>query len=143
VSVLLDTHTLIWLVESAPLKNRALISIAEAQNARSLFVSAISAWETGLAAQKPNRLLRPNLLGLQPEIWFRRGVRSIGAKVIPIGQEIAQEAARVPFLYGWGDPGDCFLIATAHIRQLTLITRDERILATSKRNLGYLQTLEC
>lgn len=141
--VLLDTHTLIWLVASAPVRDEALIAISEAQNDRSLFVSAISAWEAGLAARKPNQLSRPNLLGLQPDIWFRKSIRTLGARVLPIGQEIAQEAATVPGMYGWGDPGDCFLIASAHLRNLTLITRDEKILALSKQNPSYLQALEC
>jgi PIN domain nuclease of toxin-antitoxin system len=48
--VLLDTHTLIWLLGNEPLEIRALLEIAEAQNARMLFVSMISAWEAGIAA---------------------------------------------------------------------------------------------
>jgi PIN domain nuclease of toxin-antitoxin system len=143
VRVLLDTHALIWLVEVAPLKDEALVAISEAQNGRSLFVSPISAWEAGLAARKHNQLLRPNLLGLHPDVWVRKGIRSISARVVPVGQRIAQESAKVPDLYGSGDPGDCFLIASAHLRKRTQITGDERILSFSKQNPKYRTVLEC
>ncbi len=53
------------------------------------------------------------------------------------------EAARVPEIYGYGDPGDCFLIATARVHKLTLVTRDARILALAALQPEYLSALAC
>jgi PIN domain nuclease of toxin-antitoxin system len=143
VPVLLDTHALIWLVEGAALSDQALLRIVRAQQTRSLYVSPISAWEAGLAMLKPDLAKRPNLLGLSPDVWFRRSVRSLEAKTVPIGHKIALEAAKVPSILGFGDPGDCFLIATAHLHRLTLITRDARIKVLSNHDPRYLQVLDC
>jgi PIN domain nuclease of toxin-antitoxin system len=143
VPVLLDTHALIWLVEGAALSDQALLRIVRAQQTRSLYVSPISAWEAGLAMLKPDLAKRPNLLGLSPDVWFRRSVRSLEAKTVPIGHKIALEAAKVPSILGFGDPGDCFLIATAHLHRLTLITRDARIKVLANHDPRYLQVLDC
>lgn len=136
--VLLDTHALIWLVEGAALSDQALLRIVRAQQTRSLYVSPISAWEAGLAMLKPDLAKRPNLLGLSPDVWFRRSVRSLEARTVPIGHKIALEAAKVPSILGFGDPGDCFLIATAHLHRLTLITRDARIKVLANHDPRYL-----
>jgi PIN domain nuclease of toxin-antitoxin system len=138
VPVLLDTHALIWLVEGAALSDQALLRIVRAQQTRSLYVSPISAWEAGLAMLKPDLAKRPNLLGLSPDVWFRRSVRSLEARTVPIGHKIALEAAKVPSILGFGDPGDCFLIATAHLHRLTLITRDARIKVLANHDPRYL-----
>ena len=46
-SILLDTHALIWMLANEALDNRALLEIAKAQAAGTLYVSMISAWEAG------------------------------------------------------------------------------------------------
>ena len=68
--------------------------------------------------------------------------RSTGRPLLlDIDPRIAIEAAAVPAIYGYGDPGDCFLIATARIRKLTLVTRDTRIIALAKREPAYLTVM--
>ena len=53
------------------------------------------------------------------------------------------EAGNVPGVAGWGDPGDCFLIATAHIEGLTLVTRDTKIIELAGRRPDYLKVMPC
>ena len=53
------------------------------------------------------------------------------------------EAAAVPAIYGYGDPGDCFLIATARVRRLALVTHHSRILDLAARNPSYLDVISC
>lgn len=64
-------------------------------------------------------------------------------KVPRLDLAIAVEAAAVPATYGHGDPGDCFLIATARIRKLSLVTHDTRILDLAASNPGYLSVINC
>ncbi len=63
--------------------------------------------------------------------------------MLPIDEVVAIESANVPTLFGYGDPGDCFLIATARVHDLTLVTRDARILALAAREPEYLSVLAC
>jgi PIN domain nuclease of toxin-antitoxin system len=143
VKLLLDTHTLVWFLEGAALDNDALFKIAEAQYARTLFVSPITAWEVALASAKANHAKRPNLLGQDPPTWFRNGCRTIGARIKPIRHRIAIEAASIPLLTGHGDPGDCFILATGHVAKLAIVTRDSRILDFAAENADYVRVIPC
>lgn len=139
--VLLDTHTLYWLVSGAkPLTDEALVAIGESQAAGTLFVSPITAWELAIAAQKPPNKDPPQL-NLTISRWFRAAIRVTSAKIIPIQQKIAIAAAEVPVATGHKDPGDCYLIATSRVRKIPIITRDAvvRRLAAD----GYLAVIVC
>jgi PIN domain nuclease of toxin-antitoxin system len=105
-----------------------------------LFVSPITAWELSIAAQKPPHRDPPRLNSTISK-WFRAAIRATSAKVIPIQQKIAIEAAEVPVATGHKDPGDCYLIATSRVRKIPIITRDAvvRKLATE----GYLDVIVC
>ena len=70
-------------------------------------------------------------------------VQLLQAKVLDVNTDIALETARVSIHLGYGDPGDCFLIATARVHDLTLVTRDTRILALALREPAYLSVLAC
>lgn len=125
------------------MEDEALFAIAEAQAANSLFVSPISAWEAALAVQKPNPARRPNLAGDDAASWFKKARRSTGARLVSITGPVALEAARVPAVYGSGDPGDCFIIATARVRGLTVVTRDGPMTTLAEARPDYLRLLQC
>lgn len=137
---MLDTHALLWLVWGEFQTKAALDAVAAAQDAGALYVSAITAWELGVADLK--RTNRPEL-GMAPGAWFRRALRLTSAKLATITPAISAEAASVPATYGRGDPGDCFLIATARVRRLSLVTRDGPILLLAASRPSYLQAVEC
>lgn len=142
-SLLLDTNALIWFLAEEPLEEEALFAIAEAQAENELYVSPISAWEASLAVRKADAGRRPNLQGQDAATWFRRGRTSTGARLIPIGHRIALEAARVPDIYGIGDPGDCYLIATARVKRLTIVTRDGPMTQLAADQPDYLELIQC
>jgi PIN domain nuclease of toxin-antitoxin system len=97
----------------------------------------------GVAITKKRIHLVPDLGGRTPPLWFFHATANVRAHVLPISAEIAAEASLVPAIYGSGDPGDCFLIATARMHRLALITRDSRILALAARDPGYLSVIPC
>lgn len=103
----------------------------------------MSAWEIGAAARKKNPARRPTLLGLTPEAFFLKATRTLNLQAAPISVEIGLAACALPNVYGYSDPGDCLIMATAHVLQLTLITRDQRILDFARRNPTYLTTVAC
>jgi PIN domain nuclease of toxin-antitoxin system len=141
---LLDTHALYWLVSGTDsLAEEALIAIGENQEAGTLYVSPITAWELALAANKPAHQDRPDLGDANPGRWFRDALNVAAAKAIPIRQRIAVEASEVVHATGHKDPGDCFLIATARVRRVALITRDRTIAEIAVATPGYLEIIAC
>lgn len=62
-------------------------------------------------------------------------------KIVPIKQRIACEAAAVVSDTGHKDPGDCYLIATAKIRKVPIITRDGVLLDLASG--GYFDVIVC
>jgi PIN domain nuclease of toxin-antitoxin system len=141
---LLDSHALYWLVSGeAVLLDEALVAIGENQEAGALFVSPITAWELSIATQKRRMAGRPHLGEDPPARWFREAVRATSARVIPIRQRISCEAAKVVTDTGHKDPGDCFLIATARVRRMPIVTRDEIIRTIAAEKAGYLRVIAC
>jgi PIN domain nuclease of toxin-antitoxin system len=141
--VLLDTHMLLWLQLKMPVDSQTLVKITEARASQRLFLSDISIWEIGVAAHKKSFERRPDLQGLTVQQWFAKTTADFEIRQLRISPQIALEAADVPRVYGSGDPGDCFLIATARIRHLSLVTRDTKIIALAKRERGYLDVTVC
>ncbi len=140
--MLLDTHAFYWLVTAAgTLSEEALIAIAENQTAGTLYVSPITAWELAIASRKPAHKAPPNLGVGTPSKWFSEAVAATGSKIIPIKQRIACEAAAVVTDTGHKDPGDCYLIATARVRKIPIITRDTIMQGLASPD--YLQVIVC
>ncbi len=59
--------------------------------------------------------------------WLAIALRPAFVQVISIGAEIAREANELPGDFH-GDPADRLIVATARLRNLTLVTSDERLL---------------
>jgi PIN domain nuclease of toxin-antitoxin system len=119
----------------------ALEAIAEAQLDGKLFLSPITGWEAALALTK--RGGRPDLGNRDGATWFRAARRLPGAALVPIGPVIAFEAARVPVRYGRGDPGDCFIIATARMKRVPIVTRDRAMIDLAERDPAYVAVVVC
>jgi PIN domain nuclease of toxin-antitoxin system len=141
--LLLDSHILLWLESEQRIRPETQFEIAAAAASRRLYMSDISVWEIGVALHKKSFDRRPDLQGLSVEAWFLRTVKLYGIQRIRISSRIALEAAKVPAISGYGDPGDCFLIATAHVRKLSLVTCDEKLLELAARDPKYLSVLRC
>ena len=123
------------------LSEESLVAIAESQAAGMLLVSPITAWELTIAARKPAHRDPPQLGAGTPSRWFSEAVAVTGAKIVPIKFRIACEAAAVVTETGHKDPGDCYLIATARIRKVPIITRDR--IVQSLASPGYLDVIVC
>lgn len=137
---MLDSHTLYWLVSGEQeLAEEALVAIGQNQAAGTLYVSPITGWELTIASRKRNDAL--NLGSSSPSRWFSEAIAVTEAKVIPIKQRIAFEAAAVVTATGHKDPGDCYLIATARVKKIPIITRDRVMRGLAGPN--YLDVIVC
>lgn len=117
--VLLDTCTLLWLADDqSQLSDNAKRAIAE--NAGSVFVLSISAFEIGVKQAK-GKLLLP----LPAEEWFEKALQNHGLIELPVTWRVAAQSATLAAIHA--DPCDRMLIAAARLHHLRLLTPDQLI----------------
>jgi len=134
--LLLDTHAAIWAVEDQPIATAAKEAIEDAyRTGRTIFVSAIRAWEIGL-------LVSRNRLGLSttPERWFQRLLAIDGVQLAGLSPDILIASS---FLPGEPprDPADRIILATARDLGAALITRNRLLLKYGEA--GQVSTIAC
>ncbi len=117
MNLLLDTCALIWLgMGGGDLSGVALRRI---EASPSLYYSSISAWEL-------TRLVKEGKveLGVDMEKFLGDLSEQYGLAAIPVTDDVAIASAQLPDFHR--DPADRLIIATAHIRNLTVVTGDRR-----------------
>ena len=122
MKLLLDTHVLVWALESPEklgLRCRALLKSTN----NTLFVATISAMELAQLVWAGKLSFRGTL-----ESWFRRGCEALDIKILDIDLPTALLTYSLPGEFH-KDPTDRFLVAAAIEHGFTLVTADERILA--------------
>ena len=124
--LLLDTHIWLWsLREPQRLSRRIARELDNPEN--ELWLSPVSTWEALLLYAK-GRIEIPGDLAE----WLALATQNL--REAPLTHEIALAAHQLPSSHP--DPADRFLIATAQILGLTLVTADARLLG-----LGEIRTL--
>jgi PIN domain nuclease of toxin-antitoxin system len=134
--LLLDTHAAIWIVRNEKLAPRAVDAINAAhQEAGTVFVSPITAWEVGILVAR-NRI---NLL-MTPQRWFARLLNFPGMQLTELSPDILMASSFLP-----GDPprdpADRIMLATARDLGATLVTRDRALLKYGQD--GHVSTIPC
>jgi len=119
---LLDTHILLWSLSDSqklPLK----IKEALEDKSNDLWLSPITIWEILLLNEKGRiQIARGN-----PVKWIKNLLKTLPFKEAPLNHEVAIKSRQIDLPHQ--DPADRFLVATALIYNLTLLTVDEKILA--------------
>lgn len=119
--ILLDTHTLLWLVLDHPrLGSKARKLIHRNWPRRETAVSVITFWEVALLERK--RRIR---IDADVEEW-RRSRLALGLVELPVSGPVALRAATLPSFPA--DPADRFIVATALTEGCCLVTADRAIL---------------
>ncbi len=121
-AILLDTHTLLWLV-SSPGEVSAHARGVISDPARNVAVSAVTAWEIAIKTRL-GRLDGEPLLSAWPEIIVAMGLTELaieGADAIVAGR----------LRWDHRDPFDRMIVAQAARRGLTIATRDTEILSAA------------
>ena len=121
-SILLDTHTVLWLV-STPEQVSAAAREQIADSAREVMVSAVSAWEIAIKTRL-GRLDGDPLLSAWPDILSAMAVTELA-----IDATDAILAGRLAWNHR--DPFDRMLVAQAARRGLIIATRDSDILGAA------------
>ena len=122
-SLLLDTHTLLWMVENHPrLGAGAAGAMNRAGREDRLSISAITLWEIGLLASKQRIDLHRDVME-----WVHEVLALPGLSLVQLLPEIAVTSTRLPFEMH-PDPADRILVATARRLGATLVTADRALL---------------
>lgn len=122
MNILLDTHTLLWLVSNPALLDdeaRAVLSDPET----AVWVTAASAWEIAIKTRL-GRLDGEPLLSAWCEI-----ISDMSTNELPIESADAILAGRLPWEHR--DPFDRVIVAQALRRNLTIATRDATMTAAA------------
>ena len=127
--LLLDTHVWVWFMQGSDTLKRATVeAIEEAIQSRDLYVAAISQWEVAMLIEKSRIVLNEPTLS-----WIQKSIENLHLKIVPLSMDVAVESSRLPGEFH-GDPADRMIVATARIHQLSIVTRDAKILAYAKEN---------
>lgn len=121
---LLDTHIWLWYMNgNKELSRKIRDLISEAICKRQIHVAAISLWEIAMLDKKKRIIMEMPCLE-----WINRSIELISLQVINLTPEIAADSCCLPGKFQ-GDPADRLIVASARIENMTLITKDKRILS--------------
>ena len=125
---LLDTHTWIWLFEgSKEISPTAVNEINSWGKQGKVFICSISIWELSILVVKQRIILKKPI-----REWVEESLQQPGVKLANLDPAIAIESSFLPGDFH-GDPADRIICATSRVNNLTLFTRDQKILQYSDK----------
>jgi PIN domain nuclease of toxin-antitoxin system len=132
MTVLLDTHALLWWQAGGERLSRAAAAAIEAATA--ILVSPLTFWEVATL----HRLGRVGL-DREPAAWAASLLQADRLKLVPLTAEAAMWAGQIDDAFP-GDPIDRLLYATARDRRVPLISKDEpmRTFAATTRDIEVI-----
>lgn len=135
--ILLDTVALIRLVRNQAISRVAVAYIRDAEAQNALFLSAASAWELCLLETTGHTGAEIDGDGAA---FLERARDLTLLQIIALDDRMAIESRRLPGDFH-KDPADRFIVATARITGMMLVTTDRHILAYAA--LGHVRAVAC
>jgi len=123
LKLLLDTHIWLWSVLS-PTRLSPRVTSALEDQANEFWLSPISTWELLILVEKKRVVLEKD-----PVRWIRDVLRAVPLREAPLTHEVAIQSRLLPL--STHDPADRFLAATAKVYGFTLVTADEKLIASN------------
>ena len=123
MKLLLDTHIWIWsYLEAHKISSEVSRELTNPRNDR--FLSVVSVWEAIVLLEKKRIQFKRDF-----GEWFRESKEELNLTEVPLSWEVAHELRFT--MLGYRDPADRFLVATAKVYDLRLVTADERLLGVA------------
>ncbi len=129
--VLADSHAILWLSQRSPeLSDVASAALFEAEETEGVVVSVASLVDLWYVTQSTKTITDAELAELREKISA-----SSELSLHPIDEDIVDATTAIPRGV-LGDPWDRFIVATAKVLEVPLITRDRAIRAS-----GFVETI--
>lgn len=126
--ILIDTHIWLWYLNGdKSLSSRIKKTIDSSAIDNELYLSAISVWEIAMLVRKKRITLNTSC-----QTWVHCSLSLPGVNLIPLSPEIAIESCELPGDFH-GDPADRIIVASAKVENLSIISRDEQMIAYCKK----------
>jgi len=123
--ILLDTHTWIWSHSATKLLSDNVKKLIKKTQTDQRAIASISIWEFAMMVTKGRINVK-----IDPKRWLNNAIGKSGLLVIELTPEIAMESCNLPGDFH-KDPADRIIVATARTHNLTLLTKDRKILEYS------------
>jgi PIN domain nuclease of toxin-antitoxin system len=120
MKLLLDTHIWLWSILT-PIRLSPKVRRALCDERNELWLSSISVWELTILCAKRRVVLNEDVTD-----WVLKATSAASMHEAPLTHEIALESANLQMPHR--DPADYFLVATARVLDLTLVTADRRLI---------------
>jgi PIN domain nuclease of toxin-antitoxin system len=131
VRVLADSHAIIWQSQRSPeLSEDAANALLEAEETNGVVVSVASLIDLWYVTQTTKGVSDADLTHLREQI-----TSSPELSLHPIDEDVVDATIAIPRTL-LGDPWDRFIVATAKVLEVPLVTRDAAI-----RDSGLVQTI--
>ena len=130
MKLLLDTHILLWsLSGSEKLPPRMKKALEKKSN--DLWLSPITTWEMLMLCEKG----RIRIDHKDPIKWIKKILKTLPFKEAPLNHEVAIRSRQIDLPHQ--DPADRFIVATALVYDLKLLTVDQKILNNDHYKLCF------
>ena len=120
--ILLDTHTWIWSHSATKLLSGNVKKLIEKTQTDQRAIASISIWEFAMMVTKGRINVK-----IDPKRWLNNSIDNSGLRVIELTPEIAMESCNLPGDFH-KDPADRIIVATARAHNLTILTKDRKII---------------
>ena len=118
--LLLDTHIWIW-SDLEPWRLTSDVTRVLSDTDNELWLSPISVWELMVHVEKKRIMLEKDVL-----TWIAASKQELSLREAPMSWAVAEELRFVALRHR--DPADRFLVATARVQDLTLVTADQELM---------------
>ncbi|MCP3872231.1 MAG: type II toxin-antitoxin system VapC family toxin [Desulfobacteraceae bacterium] len=130
MKLLLDTHILLWSLSGSE-KLPARIKNALEEKSNDLWLSPITTWEVLMLCEK-GRIRVDHKDSIK---WIKEILKTLPFREAPLNHEVAIRSRQVDLPHQ--DPADRFLVATALVYNLKLLTVDQKILDNDPHKLCF------
>jgi PIN domain nuclease of toxin-antitoxin system len=120
--ILLDTHTWIWSHSEPKRLSHNVLKLIQKTQPDQRAIASISIWEFAMMATKGRITVK-----IDPRRWLDNAISTSGLRIFELTAEIAMESCHLPGEFH-NDPADRIIVATARTHNLTLLSKDRKIL---------------
>ncbi|MFX0202652.1 MAG: type II toxin-antitoxin system VapC family toxin [Candidatus Hodarchaeota archaeon] len=120
--ILLDTHVWWWSLSEPENLSKAALKKIKNTKPDQRAIASISIWEFAIMTCRNKIEVK-----IPPDEWLSYALGKTGLRVFEINPKVAIDVCSLPGDFH-KDPADRIIVATARVNNMTLITKDEKIL---------------